>query len=426
MKQYWDMKYLKIALYAILVTIVAILTYRISSNTDNILPDIYGFIQNMISIFSPIIYGLLIAYLMNPVMGFFEHHLIRWSKSHTPIQFKYIRIISIVIVYVCFFGTLLLTVKFLIPQILENIKVLGNNLPSYIKELNNYLASMQVALAENLAFPGASNIINEFFSSFNITQMFDPNAITDILSHLLDTIIASAVSLTGTLLNWVIGFVIALYALMQKETFINGSKRITYALFKENTANKLLGISSESHNMITKFFVGKSLDSLIIGILCFIGLSILQNPYALLLALIVGVCNMIPYFGPFIGAIPAVILTLFQGFAPAVAVALFILALQQFDGLFLGPKILGNSIGITPFWIISAITIGGALAGPIGMFFASPILAVILNASNRWVDKKLIDKSITLPKLEPDAIIPISHPPHSHSSSTKKHKKNKK
>jgi predicted PurR-regulated permease PerM len=407
LKKIWDTYYVKIALYTLFVIVAAILVYRISSNTDNIIPHVYAYIKSIIAIFTPILYGLLIAYLLNPAVAFFERYLIKWTHSTTFKDFKRLRLLSIIIVYICIFGTLFLTIRFLVPQILDNIKVLFNNLPTYLDELKGIIAQLQHTINQNISYPDVTQFVNEIINPSKVSHLVDFAS----LSKAFDHVISGTMNLTGTILNLIIGIMIASYAVMQKETFTNGSKRLIYALFRQNTANKIISIASESHTTIIRFFVGKSLDSLIIGIICFIVLSIMKNPYALLLSFIVGLFNMIPYFGPFIGAIPAVILTLFEGIPAAIGVAIFIFLLQQFDGLYLGPKILGESIGITPFWIISAITVGGAIAGPLGMFFASPILAVILSITNRWIDKRLNTKRIDLPKLSPDEIIPHT-PPH--------------
>lgn len=407
MKKIWDTYYVKIALYTLFVIVAAILVYRISSNTDNIIPHVYAYIKSIIAIFTPILYGLLIAYLLNPAVAFFERYLIKWTHSTTFKDFKRLRLLSIIIVYICIFGTLFLTIRFLVPQILDNIKVLFNNLPTYLDELKDIIAQLQHTINQNISYPDVTQFVNEIINPSKVSHLVDFAS----LSKAFDHVISGTMNLTGTILNLIIGIMIASYAVMQKETFTNGSKRLIYALFRQNTANKIISIASESHTTIIRFFVGKSLDSLIIGIICFIVLSIMKNPYALLLSFIVGLFNMIPYFGPFIGAVPAVILTLFEGIPAAIGVAIFIFLLQQFDGLYLGPKILGESIGITPFWIISAITVGGAIAGPLGMFFASPILAVILSITNRWIDKRLNTKRIDLPKLSPDEIIPHT-PPH--------------
>lgn len=407
MKKIWDTYYVKIALYTLFVIVAAILVYRISSNTDNIIPHVYAYIKSIIAIFTPILYGLLIAYLLNPAVAFFERYLIKWTHSTTFKDFKRLRLLSIIIVYICIFGTLFLTIRFLVPQILDNIKVLFNNLPTYLDELRDIIAQLQHTINQNISYPDVTQFVNEIINPSKVSHLVDFAS----LSKAFDHVISGTMNLTGTILNLIIGIMIASYAVMQKETFTNGSKRLIYAIFRQNAANKIIRIAAESHTTIIRFFVGKSLDSLIIGIICFIVLSIMKNPYALLLSFIVGLFNMIPYFGPFIGAIPAVILTLFEGIPAAIGVAIFIFLLQQFDGLYLGPKILGESIGITPFWIISAITVGGAIAGPLGMFFASPILAVILSITNRWIDKRLNTKRIDLPKLSPDEIIPHT-PPH--------------
>ena len=415
LKKIWDAKYIKIALYTVFVIVCAILTYRVSSNTDNIIPNVYAYIKSVLAVFSPILYGLLIAYLLDPAVSFFERHLIHLTHSKKFKEFRRLRVFSIIIVYLCLFGTLFLTVRFLVPQILNNIQVLFMNSSTYLEELQRMLVYLQTSINENFAYPGLSQFVNEIINPAKVSQLINPAA----LPKVLDSIVASTMNFTGTLLNLIIGFVIASYAIMQKETFTNGSKRLIYALLKKNTADKMIALFSEAHTTIIRFFVGKSLDSLIIGIICFIGLSLLKNPYALLLSFIIGLTNMIPYFGPFIGAIPAIILTLFEGPGPALGVGLFVLALQQFDGLYLGPKILGESIGLTPFWIISAITIGGAIAGPLGMFFASPILAVILSTTNRWLDKRLSQKSLKLPKLSPDEITPYNMIDFEESNKTK-------
>ncbi|MGL4362627.1 MAG: AI-2E family transporter [Cellulosilyticaceae bacterium] len=407
MNKYWDLKYLKITLYSITVIIIAILVYRLSSNTDNIMPSILNFWYTVTGICTPILYGLLIAYLMNPAMQFFERHLIKWISPSLSKHYKNIRILSIIMVYIILFSTIFFSIRFVIPEILENIKIFLANLNDYINEINSFLLGLEERIVDAFPYPEVQSVVSQTLDPSIISQYLNIASI----SQMLDQLITHFFNITGTLFNWIIGFVIAIYALMQKETFVNGSKRLTFAIMKPYVAKKIISIMSEAHNTISKFFTGKSLDSLIIGSLCFIGLSIMNNPYSLILSLIIGVSNMIPYFGPFIGAIPAVVLTSFEGFAPAIGVALFVLALQQFDGLILGPKILGESIGITPFWIISAITVGGALWGPLGMFFASPILAVILTTINSWLDQRLSKKEIVIPKLSPDKIIPsISQP----------------
>ncbi|WP_069999599.1 AI-2E family transporter [Cellulosilyticum sp. I15G10I2] len=391
MKKLWQSNnYFRISLYAIFVISVSILFYRISSNSDNIVPSIMTYFKNITNVLSPIIYGLLVSYLLNPIMDFFERNLLKLIRPKTQSQKKKIRTLSIIIVYICIFGSVIWMIRYLLPQILVNIRDLINMLPLYISEFKNMLTDLELTVNENISALPYHMDTTKLFDMFSPEKYFDLAGLNSIMT----TIVSQAFSITSSLFNWIMGFVISFYALEQKESFVYGAKRLTYSFLSESTASKIIAIFKEGHEIFIRFFVGKFIDSFIIGVICFIGLSIIKNPYALLLSVIVGVFNMIPYFGPILGAIPAVLITLFEGFLPAVSVAGFIFLLQQFDGLVLGPKILGDSIGLSPFWIISGILVGGALWGPLGMFFASPLIAIILITINRWVDKTLLTKNI--------------------------------
>ena len=384
--------YLKISLYAIFVIVASILFYRISSNTDNIAPSIMKFINEIIDVIDPILFGLLIAYLFNPIMMFFEKYLTKWLKPSSKRQNSSIRSISILLVYVCIIGTIILMFQYLVPQISKNLSELSSALPDYAESLELKINELENSINQSIAGLPYQLDTSQIFNMIDPVKYLNTNFIGNIMTNILN----HTAVIMSSLFNWLMGLVIAFYVLQQKDSFARGTKRLCHTLFSIKSANKIISISSEGHDIFIKFFVGKFIDSFIIGVLCLIGLTILRNPYALLLSIIVGVFNMIPYFGPFLGAVPAVLITLFTGFMPAVMVAVFILILQQFDGLVLGPKILGDSIGLSPFWIISGILIGGAIWGPLGMFFASPIIAVILKNVDRYMDKSLNQKKITL------------------------------
>ena len=400
MKGFWKDSYFKISLYAIFVSVVTILFYRFSSNTDNIAPSIMTFIIGIIKVILPILYGLLIAYLFNPIMIFFEKYYTRWFKPKSSKLKKFIRTLSIISVYVCIVGTLILMVRYLVPQISQNIKELLIVLPDSMNELSAQITQIENTINANIATLPYEFDTTKIFEVIDPEKLFDPQLLNNIGTKIMN----SALSITSSLYNWIMGLVIAFYMLTQKEDFSRGTKRLMYSIFKKSHAERIIAFFAEGHSIFVQFFVGKFIDSTIIGIICFIGLSILKNPYALLLSVIVGVFNMIPYFGPILGAVPAVVITLFTGFMPAVFVGIFIFMLQQFDGLVLGPKILGDSIGLSPFWIISGIIIGGALWGPLGMFFASPIIAVVLNNIERWVTRRLSLRNIS------DEVIDTPHP----------------
>lgn len=406
MKSFWkDNPYFKISLYAIFVAVVTILFYRISSNTDNIAPSIMAFFKGIVNVILPILYGLLIAYLFNPIMIFFERYFLRWFKPSTTKQQKAIRSLSIVAVYVCIIGTIILMIRYLIPQISKNILDLIDVAPVYLENLSTRIKELEHHVNSNLSMLPYSLDTSRAFDMIDPQKFFSKDLINNVVAGIMN----STLSITSSLYNLVMGLVIAFYMLTQKEDFSLGIKRLMFSLLKKERAEKAIALFTEGHEIFIQFFVGKFIDSFIIGIICFIGLSIMDNPYALLLSFIVGIFNMIPYFGPILGAIPAVIITLFIGFMPAVFVGIFIFFLQQFDGLVLGPKILGDSIGLSPFWIISGIIIGGALWGPLGMFFASPIVAVILKNINRWVDRTLEKRHISSTSFETPAPQPATN-----------------
>lgn len=342
-------------------------------------------------------------------MNFFERHLCKILKATTPKKSKRIRRISIGVVYLTFFGAIYLFIIVLGPQLVENIRVVILNIQANIYKITQFLNNAEAYISQNITII-PQDVVNEAFNFININTIFD--WLIAWIDAISSTLISSAVNITTLFLDAIISFMVAMYVLSQKETFVNGGKRFVYALFNKDQAQKFIDLMKEAHFMMIRFFVGKSLDSCIIGIICFVGLWLMKNPYALLLSLIVGIFNMIPYFGPFIGGIPAVIITMFVGWIPALMVALFILALQQFDGLYLGPKILGDSLGITPFWIISSVTIGGEIAGAVGMFIACPIVALIILICNRWIEKRLANHDVDLPKLDASEIIIKPTPPY--------------
>ncbi|ONI46116.1 hypothetical protein AN641_02295 [Candidatus Epulonipiscioides gigas] len=411
MRKFLDLKYFKISIYSILVVACSILVYRISSSTDNFMPKIFEILVQIRAIFSSVAAGFIIAYLMNPSMNFFERHLCKvfGAGSMTAKKSKRIRRFSIGLVYLIFFGAIYLFIIFLGPQLVENISFVIKNVQANINTITLFVNDVEGYIAVN--FPIIpKDVINDAFNIIDINSIFD--FIIEGLNTITKTLISSTVTLLKLFLDGIISFMVAMYVLSQKETFVNGGKRFVYASFKKETAQRIIDLVREAHFMMIRFFVGKSLDSFIIGVICFVGLWLMKNPYALLLSLIVGIFNMIPYFGPFIGGIPAILITLFEGFLPALMVAIFILLLQQFDGLYLGPKILGDSLGITPFWIIASVTIGGKLYGAVGMFIACPIIALMILICNRWIEKRLKDNKVYLPKLEADKIILDPTPPY--------------
>lgn len=384
-------KYFKTALYVLFIVISAILFHHLLGNIGTVSTNLKSVLKIVTQVLSPLLYGMLIAFLMKPAANFFEEKIyLVMGKDPSKDEKRSYRTVAILLVYLVLFGFIFFIIQYMVPEILSNLAELYNNVPGYIKSLE----SLMLTFEETMDY-AAQYLPKDYLTDFLNT--LQPSKLSPaFISSLIGGIVFGALNLTSVAFNVVLGCVLAFYLLKQKDDFAKGTTRLIYAICPKNKADKLISIAKESNYIFSRFFIGKSLDSLIIGIICFIGLSLLGNRYALLLSLIIGITNMIPYFGPFIGGIPAVLITLFEGFLPALFVALFIFVLQQFDGLYLGPKILGDSIGLSPFWIIIAIIIGGALWGPLGMFFGAPLCAIILMLINRWINKKLAYKNIIL------------------------------
>ena len=210
----------------------------------------------------------------------------------------------------------------------------------------------------------------------------------------LPKLYSTSVSIISGIVNTLIAIMVSVYMLLDKPKLINNIKRAIYAVFPEAKADRILIVSSECNKIFGNFIIGKMIDSIIIGFLCWVIMMIIGIPYALVISVIVGITNMIPYFGPFIGAIPGILLLLIVDFTYAVIFAVIIVVLQQFDGLYLGPKILGESTGLRPIWIIFAITVGGSVAGVAGMFLGVPVTAVIAYLLSTAMEKKLKNRNV--------------------------------
>lgn len=368
----------------LLTAIAVIFAYKIIMNIEGVVLALKSVLSTLKGLLMPFIVGGVLAYLLNPIVNFFEQKVFGKFKKLTKAK----TILSIAVVYAIAAAALVLILNMLIPLLVKSVADIIGQMPEYfnrLMELRN--GEWNHSVVGKLIFNAIAAIekeITAFISSYNFTAL-NP-AITEI--------VGGVVNATGTILDLIFGIIISVYFILEKNNLLAGVKRISRAFLKEETSDKLGGYAMEAHGIFSRFIVGKTIDSLIIGIICLIGLKMLRVDNSALYSVIVGVTNMIPYFGPFIGAIPVVLLVLFESPLKAVWVGLFIFALQQFDGMILGPKILGNSIDLSPFWIIFAILIGGGLFGVAGMFLGAPALAVILLATNRFLDKRIKEKEM--------------------------------
>lgn len=275
-----------------------------------------------------------------------------------------------------------------IPQVGASVYGIVKNVPDLITNADKYVSETLGSL-KRIELP--SEISGKITSIIEELLI----AITELLKNIVPQIIYTTKQITSAVVNTIVGIIISVYLLFSKEKFFAQIKKTLSAFLPADKVKHMTELAHSSHNIFSGFISGKILDSLIIGIICFIGTSIFNMPYAMLISVIVGVTNVIPYFGPFIGAIPSIVLIMFVDPLTALGFAVFILVLQQFDGNILGPKILGDSTGISAFWVIFSVMLFGGLYGFLGMFLGVPVFAVFYAVIRANVEYRLKNKGLS-------------------------------
>lgn len=366
------------------LTFVACTLFKIFLDNFNVL----GVIRTIVRLMMPFMIGFALAYLLNPVMKFFERNLFEraFRNSRLKKKRKLVRGLSVLTTVVVALAAFTVVLLLLIPQLAYSLMGILNNLPEYMKNLGNYVEGL-VAGNQELA-----NFVDTQMTTINNTiQDFIATAMPSI-TKLLGNVTVGVIGVVNALKDSILGIIISVYVLYAKEQFIAQAKKVIVALTPDSFSKPFISLVRETHGVFGGFISGKIIDSLIIGVLCFIGTSILGMPYAVLVSVIVGVFNVIPFFGPFIGAIPSALLILMVDPLKCLWFVIFIIVLQQFDGNILGPYILGGTTGLSAFWVIFAILTFGGLFGFIGMFVGVPVFAVIYTLISRGINKKLEKK----------------------------------
>lgn len=349
-------------------------------------------VGTVFGVLKPVVYGCAIAYLLNPIVKKVDKYLIPvLGKKMTDtgkIQ-KISRSVGIfmsLIILAVFIVTLF---NLLIPELYSSIRSMVFTLPRQITEvMDKFNAAQAHDSTMGTLIRAAVKEGTDMFMTWMKTDLLDRT--NEIMSNLT----VGVLNILSEIFNILIGVIVSIYILFSKELFVRQSKKGVYALFSPDHANMILHLTTKSNEIFGGFIIGKIIDSAIIGVICFIGLSILNMPYVMLVSVIVGVTNVIPFFGPYIGAIPSAILILLDNPMKGVYFIIFILLLQQFDGNILGPKILGNSTGLSAFWVIVAILLGGGLFGFAGMVMGVPTFAVLYYIVEMILDSRLEKKKL--------------------------------
>lgn len=354
-------------------------------------------LNKIVETMMPICMGFVLAYLMTPILNQIEYRLIKplfdkYSTKKPKKKESVVRGISIVITALLCCFAIYAVVALFVSQIVPSIVNLVENFDTYV---NNVISMINKLMEDNPELGAyAIKMINRYSGELE-TWLND--MVFSATSEVIKTVSLSVINVLGILWDAIIGFIISIYLLASKEKFAGQAKKIAYAIFSKNTANAVIRNFRFTNKTFSGFISGKVLDSLIIGLICFIVTSLMGTPYAALVSLIIGLTNVIPFFGPFLGAVPCAILVLLvDPMHPqnCLYFVIFIVILQQFDGNILGPKILGESTGLAGFWVIFAITLFGGMFGILGMIVGVPIFAVIYAGIKALVHAALARKNM--------------------------------
>ncbi|MBQ2071346.1 MAG: AI-2E family transporter, partial [Oscillospiraceae bacterium] len=382
----WDRTYINWGMTAFCVVALSLLFYFAVRNIS-----VFGdFFRKLVTILAPFIWGLVICYLLSPLMRFLEERVFLplgkrlYRKNKKGGAAKFARVMSILFSEIVLLLLIAALVYLIIPQILSSVQMLVQNSGTYADNVSKWLDG----LLKN--YPELDSYVGGLFGNINanVGNWLETRLLPQ-LGSLITSVSSGVYGFARSIYNLIIGIIVSVYLLADKEGFLAAVKRLSYAVFSVETADKL----RQGLNFVDKTFMGflsgKILDSLIIGIICYIVCSILKMPYTLLVSVIIGVTNIIPFFGPLIGAIPSALIILMVDPSKCLIFIIFIIILQQIDGNIIGPRILGSSTGINGFWVMFAIILGSGLFGFWGMLLGVPVFVVIYTVIQNLIIKKL-------------------------------------
>lgn len=340
---------------------------------------------------TPIIYGFIIAYIINFPYKFFKERVFKkigkknavWQKIYDPF--------SLVFTYLFVVGIITLLICFILPELIASISNLAESLPSYFEQFQLNV-NMLIDWLKN-TFGLELNGISSFEElTTTVFKTFTGNDISGFTQKLIDSLSPLAVGTITTLYNWIMGIILSIYMITSKKKLCFQIKQLAVAIFPIKWLPKIYEIVDVTDNKCGRFIVGKIMDSAIIGVLCFILMSIFQLEYALLISILVAVFNIIPFFGPFISAIPAAFLLLMIDPIQSLIFIIMIVVLQQIDGNIIGPKIVGDKVGLIGFWSLFSVIVGGALFGFPGLILGTPVFAAVYTLLGKTIKNKIDEK----------------------------------
>lgn len=378
-----------------LVVVSALALYFVVNNIDTILTT-FG---KYVGILRPVVFGCVIAYVLNPLMELYKDMLEKLFSKKKKVKESTLTGIAITLSLLSGILIIIVLCWLILPQLIDTIINLIENLPEkanqYYKQLNENIKS------------------NEFLAdkmqkmALNLTDYLDKQINTELVpwlrSEILPNVNSFAVGLANGLMGFVnvlynlfIGIIVAIYLLGSKQNFAAKAKKVLYAIFKKNQADSILHYVRISDEIFSGFISGKIVDSTIVGIICFVAMGLFRMPYAMLISVIVAVTNIIPVFGPYIGLIPSALLVFIANPAQTIPFIVLIAILQQIDGNLIGPAILGESTGLSAFWVLFAILFFGGMMGIVGMIIGVPLFALLYRIAGDFINAKLQRKHLAI------------------------------
>ncbi|MBQ8572252.1 MAG: AI-2E family transporter [Ruminococcus sp.] len=350
-------------------------------------PWTWNILTTIIKIVSPLVYGIMLAFIINYPYEFCYNKLYKKMGAKNAKLLTLRKVLSITTTYVFLGVVIAFLVAILIPQVVDSINSFIDELPVYISHFSSVFTHVTHWLNNTFSIDLTdTKAIEEFASKLFLGE--DASLIST--SHLLNIALNSIWDFLYGIYNALIAIIVSVYVIGTKDKLLRQTRKLTIAYVPKRFHNFIRDVKNETYNICGKFIIGKIIDSAIIGVLCFIGLKIIGIEYAVLISVVVGITNIIPFFGPFIGAVPCALLLLLVDPWDCLWFVIFIFGLQQLDGNLIGPKILGDRIGISGVWVLVGVTIGGGLFGFAGMVFGVPVCAVIYTLLGKAVNAKLL------------------------------------
>lgn len=364
---------------------------------------VLGFIHILFGFVEPFLIGLAIAFIVNVPMRFIEDKLFRFPAGETRgrrILQKLRRPLSLIVTVIFVLGVIALVMFLIIPELARTFGVLAESFPYFVDDVQMWARQFSDRLPQ----------INEWLAGLELNWNKLGDALMDFIQNGAGNVIGSTVNAATSLFNGIFKAVLALifafYVLMRKEKLSSQARRILYAYLPEARADKLLSVLALSNRTFAGFLSGQCTEAVILGTLCFIGMSIFRFPYALMISVLVGFTALIPVFGAFIGVAIGAFLILMQSPMQALWFVVFFIVLQQLEGNIIYPRVVGTSVGLPSLWVLVAVTLGGSTMGIVGMLAFIPLFAVLYTLFGEIVTRRLEKRSIAKDKLSNQPYVP--------------------